>query len=77
MPDVKLRRIHLKAKDGKDKAQVYTIAPSYVLPYMTGYSDEVEKALFLHENPVKVKPQFFWGKNGMGGKGQRPSAIEP
>jgi hypothetical protein len=29
------------------------------------------------ENPVKVKPQFFWGKNRIGGKGKHPSAIEP
>ena len=26
---------------------VYTIAPAFVLPYMTGYIDAVEKALFL------------------------------
>jgi hypothetical protein len=50
MPEVRLRRIHLKAKDDNGQAQVFTIAPCFVLPYMTGYVDEVEKALFLHEN---------------------------
>lgn len=57
MPEVMLRRIQLTAKDDKGKAQVFTIAPCFVLPYMRGYTDEVEKALFLHE-------QFgvaFWG----------------
>ena len=44
MPEVHLRRIQLKAK-----AQVLTIAPCFVLPYMTGYTDQVEKVLFLYE----------------------------
>jgi hypothetical protein len=26
---------------------VFAIAPSFVLPYMVGYTDDVEKALFL------------------------------
>ena len=47
MPDVCLRRIKLKACDGQGKALVLTIAPSAVMPYMTGYTDEVEKPLFL------------------------------
>lgn len=49
MPKVKIRRIQLKAKDEEGKLQVFTIAPCFVLPYMTGYTDEVEKALFLYE----------------------------
>lgn len=49
MPEVTLRRIKLKEADETGQAQVYTIAPVFVLPYMTGYTDEVEKALFLHE----------------------------
>jgi hypothetical protein len=49
MPEVYLRRIQLKVKDEGGQAQVFTIAPCFVLPYMTGYVDEVEKALFLHE----------------------------
>jgi len=57
MPEVYLRRIQLKAKDDSDQAQVFTIAPCFVLPYMTGYVDEVEKALFLHEKFGVA----FWG----------------
>lgn len=49
MPELTLRRIKLKEQDEQGKAQVFTIAPSFVLPYMTGYTDEVEKALFLHQ----------------------------
>ena len=49
MPEVMLRRIQLKVKDDKARAQVFTVAPCFVLPYMTGYTNEVEKALFLYE----------------------------
>ena len=47
MPDVRMRRIKLKQPDAAGKDQVWTLAPSFVMPYMTGYTDEVEKALFL------------------------------
>ena len=47
MPDVQLRRIQLKALDGQERLQVFTIAPCDVLPYMAGDVTEVEKALFL------------------------------
>ena len=40
MPNIRLRRIEVTGK-------VFTIAPSFVLPYMTGYTDDVQKALFL------------------------------
>jgi hypothetical protein len=56
MPDLTLRRIKLKALDRQGQAQVFTIAPSGVLPYMTGATDEVEKALFLRRFGVP-----FWG----------------
>jgi hypothetical protein len=55
MPDVKLRRICLNIPDEQGGLQVYTVAPSFVLPYMTGYADEVEKALFLRRFGVP-----FW-----------------
>jgi len=42
LPDVTLRRIKLKSSQ-----EVFTIAPSSVMPYMTSYTDDVEKALFL------------------------------
>jgi hypothetical protein len=44
---VRLRRICLKACDLEGKKQVFTIAPSGVMPYCVGYTDDVEKALFL------------------------------
>ena len=47
LEDVRLRRICLKARDLEGKKQVFTIAPSGVMPYCVGYTDEVEKALFL------------------------------
>lgn len=55
MPEVSLRRIKLKSSDEKGKDIVVTIAPSAVMPYMTGYTDEVEKALFLRRFGVP-----FW-----------------
>ena len=46
MPEVRVRRIKLKQPDTSGKDQVFTIALSFVMPYMTGYTDEVEKAWF-------------------------------
>ena len=47
MPDIRLRRI--KVADAEDpNGNVFTIAPSCVLPYRMGYTDDVEHALFLH-----------------------------
>jgi len=46
MPEVRLRRIELVVPAG-DSSPVFTIRPSFVLPYMMGYTDAVEKALFL------------------------------
>ena len=46
MPDIRLRRIQVA--DAKEpNGNVFTIAPSFVMPYMVGYTDDVEKALFL------------------------------
>ncbi|HEX9838708.1 MAG TPA: hypothetical protein VGA72_05145, partial [Anaerolineales bacterium] len=47
MESLRLRRICLKVRDREGKKQVFTIAPSGVMPYLTGYTDDVEKALFL------------------------------
>lgn len=52
LPDVRWRRIKLKG----GAQQVLTICSSDVMPYMTGYTDEVEKALFLRRFGVP-----FWG----------------
>ena len=52
---VRLRRICLKARDVKGKKRVFTIAPSAVMPYFVGRTDEVEKAIFLRRFDVP-----FW-----------------
>ena len=46
MPGIRLRRIKVKTKDGNGN-DVFTIRPSFVMPYMVGYTDDVEKPLFL------------------------------
>jgi hypothetical protein len=55
MESLRLRRICLKARDNRGKKQVFTIAPSGVMPYLTGNTDDVEKALFLRRFDVP-----FW-----------------
>ncbi len=44
MPDIRLRRIKLQSNQA-----VYSIRPSFVMPYMSGYTSEVEKGLFLRK----------------------------
>jgi hypothetical protein len=56
LADVQMRRIKLKQADGAGQAQVFSIVSSEVMPYMTGYTSEVEKALFLRRFGVP-----FWG----------------
>lgn len=51
LPAVRIRRIRLHRSGA-----VYRVVPSFVLPYMTGYTDEVEKALYLRRFGVP-----FWG----------------
>jgi hypothetical protein len=66
MPDVRLRRIKLKGCDGRGKALVFTIAPSGVLPYMTGYTDDVEKPLFLRRFGVPFWAlSYVFGRNDL------------
>jgi hypothetical protein len=48
---LRLRRIRCKAT-----GQAFTVRPSFVLPYMAGWTDDVEKALFLRRFGVP-----FWG----------------
>ncbi len=43
MPDIRLR--HIKVTSAEDGEEVFSVVPSFVMPYMMGYSDEVEKAL--------------------------------
>ncbi|MFC1960764.1 hypothetical protein ACFLYO_08640, partial [Chloroflexota bacterium] len=42
-----VRRVRQKRADEQGQRQVYTVTPSYLMPYMTGYTDEVADALFL------------------------------
>ena len=49
---MRLRRICLKARSIEGKKQVFTIAPSTVMPYFVGLTDEIEKALFLRRFDV-------------------------
>ncbi len=46
LPGLRLRRVCVAEPD-KPGGAVFTIVPAFVLPYMVGYTDEVEKALFL------------------------------
>jgi len=55
MPEIQMRRIKLKERDEQGKDLVFTIVPSGIMPYLTGYTDEVEKALFLRRFGVP-----FW-----------------
>lgn len=41
------RRIKLKQAAKQGKEEVFSLVSRDVLPYMTGYTDEVEKALYL------------------------------
>jgi hypothetical protein len=52
---VRLRRICLKAPDTEGKQQVFTLAPSGIMPYFVGLTDEIEQALFLRRFEVP-----FW-----------------
>lgn len=48
MPEVRIRRICLHERDEQGRVQVFQVVPSFVLPYLTGTVEEVEKPLFLH-----------------------------
>lgn len=61
MPEIILRRIELK-----ESKEVFTIAPSGVMPYMTSHTDAVEKALFLLRFGVPYWGlTYVFGKNDM------------
>lgn len=48
LPEVKVRRVRTKAVNEAGRTETYQVVPCFVLPYMTGYAAEVEKALLLH-----------------------------
>ena len=47
LADVQVRRIKLKQADEQGKQGVFSLVSSDVLPSMTGYTNDVEKALYL------------------------------
>ena len=56
-----MRRIKLKST-----GQVYQIRPSFVMPYMIGHTDEVEKALYLRHWGVPFDALVYvFGRNAM------------
>ncbi len=64
LPGVRFRRIKLTAKDESGKPLLLTIGSSDVMPYMTGYTDEVEKALFLRRFGVPFWAlTYIFGRN--------------
>jgi hypothetical protein len=66
LPEVKLRRIGLKEFDQQGRRQVYTIMPSFVMPYMVGYADDIEKALYLRGFGVPFYAlTYVFGHNDM------------
>ena len=66
MPDIKLRRICLSRPDEAGKPVVYRVVPSFVMPYMVGDADEVEKALYLRGFGVPFYAlTYVFGHNDM------------
>lgn len=66
MPDVHLRRVSLNQHDAQGRLQVYTIIPSFVLPYMMGDAEDVQKALFLRRFGVPFWAlTYVFGHNDM------------
>lgn len=47
-----MQRIKLNERDKEGKTIVLSIKPSYIMPYMTGYTDEVEPVHFLRKYGV-------------------------
>jgi hypothetical protein len=54
LPGLRRRRSKLTAPEAA--GAVFSVAPAFVMPYMTGYTEAVEKALFLRRFGVP-----FWG----------------
>ncbi len=64
LPAVRLRRISLNERTAAGKKQTYTLAPSAVLPYQVGYTQDVEKALFLRRFGVPYWAlSYVFGRN--------------
>src|SRR5437763_7152270 len=64
---LRLRRVRCKAT-----AQAFTVRPSFVLPYMAGWTDDVEKGLFLRRFGVP-----FWALARVFGKDSIHVLVSP
>lgn len=64
LADFEMQRIKLNARDAAGKSIVLSIKPSSVMPYMTGYTDEVEKAHYLRQYGVPYSAlTYIFGRN--------------
>lgn len=64
LPEFEMQRIKLNEPDAEGKSIVLSIKPSYVMPYMTGYTDDVEKAHYLRRYGVPYSGlTYVFGKN--------------
>lgn len=60
-PELSLRRIKLKAS-----GEVFTLRPSFVMPYLIGQTDEIEKALYLRQWGVPFEALVYvFGRDAM------------
>ena len=66
-PEIKIRRIRSRGVNEEGSYVSYQLMPSFVLPYRTGLTEEVEKALYLHfKYQVSFDGlEYVFGKNAM------------
>lgn len=58
------KKLNIRTRRIKAAGRNYTIRPSFVMPYMTAFTDDVEKVLFLNKFDVGVwGPAHVFGKN--------------
>jgi hypothetical protein len=61
LKDIRIRRIELKYN-----REIFTIVPSFILPYMVGFVEDVEKPLFLRHFAIPFWAlTYVFGKNDM------------
>lgn len=66
MPEVRVRRICLNEPDREGRAQIFRVVPSFVMPYRVGYTDEIEKALFLRRFGIPYWAlTYVFGRNDL------------
>lgn len=64
LDEFEMQRIKLNERDRDGKRIVLSIKPSSVMPYMTGYTDEVEKAHYLRNYGVPYSAlTYVFGRN--------------